>query len=164
MKPATLDAIYKSYFQDVYGYLFSLCPDHFLAEELVQETFFRAYLYLETCQADQVKPWLMKVAYNAFIDSQRKGQHFQTRDDTFFQQLTDFTTPEEDFIQREQFQEITQIIDSLPEKQKQAILLYDFRNLTYQEAAEQMHIRTGHFKVLLFRARQKIRQEKGRND
>lgn len=53
MKPNNLDGIYQSYMNDIYRYLRSLCDDHHAAEDLVQETFYRAYLYLEDCKADK---------------------------------------------------------------------------------------------------------------
>ena len=42
-----------------------------------------------------------------------------------------------------------------------AILLYDFHGMQYKEAADIMQVSVGHFKVLLFRARQKIREQRG---
>ncbi len=42
-----IEEIYKVYINDVYRYLFSLSRSHHLAEDLMQETFYRAFLYLE---------------------------------------------------------------------------------------------------------------------
>lgn len=164
MKPTTLDAIYRSHFKDIYCYSLALCQNHYDAEDLVQETFYRAYLYLEDCPERQVKPWLFKVAHNAFIDSIRKRGRNQLENEEFFQKRSDFVSPESEFIKRELLQSIAHIIKRLPENQKQAILLCDYCALTYEEAADIMGIRLGNLKVLLFRARQKVRQEKGEND
>ncbi|MCE3199334.1 sigma factor [Paenibacillus sonchi] len=43
MEPNSLDELYQIYVQDIYAYLRSLCHDHYLAEDLMQETFYRAY-------------------------------------------------------------------------------------------------------------------------
>ncbi|WP_225983643.1 MULTISPECIES: sigma factor [Bacillaceae] len=40
----SIDSLYSTYFSDIYRFLFSLCHNHHTAEDLVQETFFRAYL------------------------------------------------------------------------------------------------------------------------
>ncbi len=140
---------------DVYRYLFSLCREHHTAQDLVQETFYRAYLYLENCKDDRVKPWLFRVAYNAFIDVKRKEKHSFAQDIRYFQQMPDRETPEEQMLQRERRQEMEQWILDLPEKQQQAILLVDFNGLSYQEASDIMGIGLPHLKILLFRARQK---------
>lgn len=72
MKRNSLDEIYQMYVMDIYRYLRSLCGDHHAAEDLMQETFYRAYLYLEDCKDEKIKPWLFRVAYNAFVDYKRK--------------------------------------------------------------------------------------------
>jgi RNA polymerase sigma-70 factor, ECF subfamily len=57
METNNLDTVYQSYVKDIYRYLRSLCGDHHTAEDLVQETFYRAYLYLEDCDhGDQLVP------------------------------------------------------------------------------------------------------------
>ena len=47
MKLNSLESVYQYYVKDVYRYLYSLSSDHHAAEDLVQETFYRAYLFLE---------------------------------------------------------------------------------------------------------------------
>lgn len=164
MKRKTIDDIYRSYIKDIYRYLLSLCHDHYLAEDMMQETFYRAYLYLEDCPEGKIKPWLFRVAHNAFVDFKRKDSRSQLKDGEFFKTISYSRTPEDELLAREQFEEIDAVIDCLPEKQRQAILLCDFYDMSYREAAEIMDISLAHFKVLVFRARQKIRQNRERDD
>ncbi|MGO4543962.1 RNA polymerase sigma factor [Paenibacillus sp. 2TAB23] len=49
------------------------------------------------------------------------------------------------------------MIDRLPDKQKQALLLHDWQELSYVESADIMGIGLSHYKVLLFRARQTLK-------
>ncbi|TDF87889.1 sigma-70 family RNA polymerase sigma factor [Paenibacillus piri] len=158
MKPNNLDAIYQQYLKDVYLYLRSLCHDHHAAEDLVQETFYRAYLYLEDCKEDKVKPWLFRVAYNAFVDYKRKERRSSTREPDYFRHHGHSDTPEEAVLRQERWDEFERSLSGLPYKQRQALLLYDFGQLTYQEASELMGVSLSHFKVLLFRARQQLRK------
>lgn len=160
MRRKTFDDYYTSYIQDIFRYLLSLCHDYHSAEDLVNETFYRAYLFLEDCREEKVKPWLFKVAYHAYIDFKRKHSRVLIKDSSFFERPGISKTPEELIVSKEQLQEIGQIIADLPENQKQAILLYDYHGFQYQEAAEIMQVNIGHFKVLLFRARQRIRSLK----
>lgn len=89
MKPDNLDQIYQMYVNDVYRYLYSLCLQHHTAEDLMQETFYRAYLYLENCKDEKVKPWLFRVAYNAFVDFKRKDSRSFTSESEFFDGIGD---------------------------------------------------------------------------
>ncbi|WP_217559724.1 sigma-70 family RNA polymerase sigma factor [Paenibacillus sp. GbtcB18] len=160
----SLDRIYQAYFKDVYRYLFSLCLNHHTTQDLAQETFYRAYLHLEICKDEKVKPWLFRVAYNVFIDWKRKDNRSLVLDNSFFHHLSDSHTPEEQMLRLEQINEMRSIISSLPVHQKQAILLHDFGGLTYQESADIMDVRLSQFKILLFRARQKLRRHNERTE
>ncbi|MBU5441284.1 sigma-70 family RNA polymerase sigma factor [Paenibacillus sp. MSJ-34] len=164
MERNSLDAIYQQYMKDVYRYLLSLSRDHHIAEELVQETFYRAYLFLEQCREEKIKPWLFKVAYNAFIDFKRREKRSDAKETDFFEQLADGNTPETELMRQEYWDGMERTIAGLPDNQKQALLLYDFHQLSYKEAADVMEISLSHFKILLFRARQKLRQNRERND
>jgi len=79
-----LDEIYNIYFYEIYCFLLSHCHDHHLAEDLVQETFLRAYLYIENYNGEKVKTWLFTVANNAFIDHYRKHKRTVIKEQNFF--------------------------------------------------------------------------------
>lgn len=156
--PNNLDDLYMLYMKDVYRYLLFLCNDHYTAEDLVQETFTRAYLYLEQYEGEKVKPWLFRVAHNAFIDATRKTKRSIPHDDRFFiAKLSSEDSPELKLLLQERLSELGDAIAKLPEKQRQALLLHDWHELTYQESADVMGIGLSYFKVLLYRARQSLR-------
>jgi len=67
---------------------------------------------------------------------------------------------EDTIVIQEEIQEIICTIQDLPEKHKYAVLLHDFHELSYSEAAQVMNVPQPHFKVLLFRGRQAIRKRK----
>lgn len=159
-EPNNLDELYMMHMKDVYRYLLFLCQDHFTAEDLVQETFYRAYLYLESYNGEKVKPWLFRVAHHALIDYKRKEGRSSPYEAGFFNQLTDHHTPELLLLQQERLSDLGKAVSSLPDKQKQAILLHDWYGMSYQESADIMEIGLSYYKVLLFRARQALRQLK----
>ena len=157
-----LDDIYKTYFHEIYRFLFSLCHDHYLAEDLVQETFFRAHLYIETYNGENVKAWLFTVAHHAFIDHYRKHKRTVIKEQSFFSLFLDKKKALVDMIiDHEEVQDIINMVKDLPEKHQYAVLLHDFHGLSYNEAAQVMDVKQSHFKVLLFRGRQAIRKRKG---
>lgn len=157
MKTKTLDDIYKKYILDIYRYLYSLCHDHHLAEDITQETFFRAYMFLEDCEGRNVRMWLYKVAFNAFVDYKRKNKNLFLEDDFSEWRVKDVHGPDMVLVRKEQLQDMFRLISNLPENQRKAILLHDFHGLGYKEAAEIMKVSLANFKILLFRARRKLR-------
>jgi len=101
IKLNSLESIYQYYVKDVYRYLYSLSYDHHTAEDLVQETFYRAYLYLEDWKNERIKPWLFRVAHNAYVDYQRKASRSIVKDAVFFARMVDRDTPEITLLQQE---------------------------------------------------------------
>lgn len=159
MKENLLDYIFESHMADVYSYLLSICKDSYIAEEVMQETFFRAYLHFETCPVQETKYWLFRIAHNTYIDFRRKDRRSFAEEDEFFNNIADCKTTEDKVLAQEQLIEISYMLEKLPKNQKQAILLCDFNELSYKEAAEVIGVSLSHFKVLLFRGRQSIRKK-----
>jgi RNA polymerase sigma-70 factor, ECF subfamily len=160
----TLDYIYKLYMSDIYRYLLYLCKDKYMAEDLLQDTFFRAYLYLDDCPPDNLKPWLFKVAYNSFIDNQRKNKRSTPMDTEILNNITDPKSTEKELLIKEQLNLVQSVMKNMPEKQKEALKLCVFKGLPYKEAAEIMGVSLSHIKILVFRARQTLKENIERMD
>ena len=157
----SIESIYTFYFNDIYRFLLSLSRNHHTAEDLVQETFLRAYLHVENHENESIKSWLFTVAHNAFIDHYRKEKRTELKKQSFFSRLFDKrNTPEEAVVIHEDIQEIINLLEDLPEKQKYAVLLHDFHDLSYLEASTVMNVSLSNFKVILYRGRQAIRGRK----
>ncbi|MBS4209027.1 sigma-70 family RNA polymerase sigma factor [Bacillus sp. FJAT-50079] len=158
----SIESVYNEYFHDIYRFLLSLCQNHHTAEDLVQETFLRAYLHVDDYENVSIKSWLFTVAHHAFIDHYRKQKRIELKKQNFFSRIFDKRkTPEEAVVIHEDIQAVIQHIEGLPEKQKYAVLLHDFHELSYAEAASVMNISLANFKVILYRGRQAIRRKKG---
>lgn len=63
MNTPNFSDIYTLYFEDVYKYLLALCHDEELAEELAQDTFFKAMKSYENFRGDcKITTWLCQIA------------------------------------------------------------------------------------------------------
>jgi RNA polymerase sigma-70 factor, ECF subfamily len=164
MDKNTLDDLYKLYMADVYHYLLYLCKDKYMAEDLLQDTFYRAYLYLEDCPPHNVKPWLFKVAYNAFIDTQRKNKRSSPMNSEILNSIEDPKTTEKELLLKEQLSLVQSVMKNMPEKQKEALKHCVFKGLSYKEASEIMGVSMSHIKILVFRARQTLKDNIERMD
>ncbi|AZK47673.1 sigma-70 family RNA polymerase sigma factor [Paenibacillus lentus] len=155
----TIDKAYREYNSDVYRYLFYLCRNHHTAEDLMQETFCRAWGHLEQLPEKKIKPWLFRVSHNAYIDRLRKESRSSSYENEFFNRFVVEETPEICVLREEKRQELYQQLSSLPLSQQQAVLLYDIHGFSYQESANLMEISLAKFKITLYRARQKLRSQ-----
>ena len=138
----------------LYRYLFSLSKNHHTAEDLVQETFYRAYLQLLEDDISQIKPWLFKVAYHAFIDFTRKKKRLIITDKVHHQMS--MKTPEIVLLEKEGFTELMNDIHSLKESEMHALLLCDLHQLSLKEAAEILQFNLNTLKSHLSRGRKKV--------
>lgn len=160
----SLESIYRLYMKDVYRYLLYLSKSIYIAEDLTQDTFTKAFIYFENCPTSSIKPWLFKVAYNCYIDYVRKANRRVLKSDLFFKLIKDKKKTEDKAIFNETIKEVIEILDELPIKQKQAVLLCDFNNMSYKETAEILEVEANYVKVLLYRGRQAIKNKYERID
>ena len=82
MQPGSFDQIYQDYFDSVYRYALSLSGNPQTAEEIAQETFFKAMRTLDQFQGkSSLKSWLCAIAKNLWLSEQRirKNQPMMTR-------------------------------------------------------------------------------------
>ncbi|MFJ7935908.1 sigma-70 family RNA polymerase sigma factor [Sporosarcina sp. NPDC096371] len=161
-----LDEAFRQYTNDLYRYLFSLSKDHHLAEDLVQEAFYRAYVQVADYDIKNIKTWLFKVAYHAFIDHYRKHKRIIISENVHESVPFTLETPEEELIEKEAFEQLLQDIHSLKEQERHALVLCDLHQFSYQEAATILEINLNTFKSNLLRGRKKVvkRIEARRNE
>ena len=68
--------LYLCHREALHSYIARFCPDWATAEDIVQETFIRAWRHLPQLSADDrpVRPWLFRVARNLLIDAERAAR------------------------------------------------------------------------------------------
>jgi RNA polymerase sigma-70 factor, ECF subfamily len=73
---AVIRQLYSHYAKALHGYVEQFCPDRASADDIVQETFIRAWRHLPQLSADDrpIRPWLFRVARNLLIDANRAAR------------------------------------------------------------------------------------------
>ncbi|MCR8643316.1 sigma-70 family RNA polymerase sigma factor [Paenibacillus sp. N1-5-1-14] len=150
-----LDEVYRTYVNDVYRYLFSLSHNHYTAEDLVQETFYRAYVKLADYEISNIKAWLFKVAYHAFIDNERKYKRVILQDQVP-EIEPNLHTPEKEVIDKEGLHTLLRMMDHLTMNEQHVVLLCDFHGLQYQETADILNLKLNTVRSHLLRGRKKM--------
>lgn len=154
-----LEAIYSLYIQDVYRYIHSLCKNEALAQDIVQETFYRALIYLDSYKDEKIKPWLFKVAYHTFIDFVRKEKRVTYMDDVTSIPSKNVQPLEETYFLKKSIGDWFTLLDSIPVEKRNIVLLRDYYQFSYQEIADMLGLSLAKVKVTLYRTRKEIQEK-----
>lgn len=145
----------------IYKYLIKLGCSEANAEDIVQDTFYKALKYIDGIQTEKLSSWLFKVAINKYYDLCRKNNRYtqlSLHEDIFKESLREDRLVEDYILDSEKKQEILKCLNSISEVQKNLLLFkYDI-GLSYKEIAEILDINENTVKTYLFRAREQFRK------
>ena len=160
MKGDSLDDVLKYHMNDIYHYLLKLSGHPQTAEDLLQDTFVKAFEHLESYHGEKVRPWLFKVAHNTYIDWYRREKRQIPTDPDLLTELTRAVgpEPEAEFLQGERIDAWLAAMQLLSEKSRQILILRDYHGFSYLEIAEILNLSLANVKVTLYRARITIRE------
>lgn len=157
MNDSDFNEIYALYFQDVYKFLLALCHDEELADELTQDTFFKAMKNYESFRGDcKISTWLCQIAKHSFFlyDKRRKRNVYL---DTVSNELADDTNLIEIQLgQKEQAFEIHKLLHHLPEPFKEVFSLRVLGELSFRDIAKLFNKTESWARVTFHRAKLKL--------
>ena len=150
-----IDAVYREYFTDVYKYLISLCRDPSLAEELTQETFFKALRSLDSFKGEcTVYAWLCQIAKNSYFTYRKKQK--RSLPDAAQGAHADI---EADYLIMDDARALHRILHDLDEPYKEVFTLRTFGELPFAQIGELFGKSESWARVTYHRAKLKIREE-----
>jgi RNA polymerase sigma-70 factor (ECF subfamily) len=145
----------------LFRFAFRLLGSSEEAKDVVQEVFIRVWNGRDQIASiDNMEAWCMRITRNLSLDKLRARQRKATDpigDNFDIQQ--DTQTPYEAAETKENMQRISQLIASLPEKQRQVMHLRDVEGYSYNEICEILELDMNQVKVNLFRARNAVREK-----
>jgi RNA polymerase sigma-70 factor (ECF subfamily) len=159
--------LFNKYKKQVMNYCFRFCGNLAVAEELAQETFLRMYRAASRYQPKaRFTTWLFKIATNVCLNELRKPDYSQkvqsvSLDDPAGDSAiadADQFGADADYELNETQRIIHRAIMKLPEKQRAALMLRIEGEFSYKEIAKQMFCSENHVKILIFRARQQLKE------
>lgn len=140
--------------------------DGHVAEDLAQEVFMSAWKAAPSFRPRaKVRTWLLRIATNLCLNHRRNSRLRVTvslsDQDAEVGHGTDSKPPDAVIIGREQAEAVRKVVADLPPKQRTAILLRHFHELSYAEIADVLATSVSAVESLLFRARQSLRKDLG---
>ena len=161
------DLLVTKYQRKLFRLVLRLVTNQTEAEDVVQETFIKAYRALNQFRGDSAfYTWLYRIGINTaknFLDNQ--GRRVPTSTDTSAEQmesyeegenLRDIDTPESMLASKQIALTVNTAMDELPEDLRMALSLREIEGLSYDEIASVMDCPIGTVRSRIFRARESI--------
>lgn len=149
------EEIYNQYFKDVYKFIYSLCRNESIAEEVTQETFFKALKnidkYNEQCK---FYVWLCQIAKNTYFTLYNK----EKKNDELEEVITDENLMQK-MIDKETALDIHKQIHLLEEPYREIFYLRTFCDLSFKEIAYIYGKQENWARIIYYRAKLKIKEE-----
>ena len=154
-KQIRYEALVRAFHADLFRYAYWLCHQRTVAEDLVQETFLRAWKSLDSLQeAAAAKGWLITIL------RRENARRFERKQ-------FEYQDVEQDWLEDEQHvgpeqtyenQQLHRYIGKLPEEYREPLILQVLLGMTGDEIAQSLELNLNTVNTRLFRARQQLRE------
>lgn len=149
--------VYDRYFRDVLQFAYSMCGDTYLAEEIAQETFFKALRQINRFRGEcSVKSWLFQIARNDYLSRCRKDKRLTTLEN--IPEPVQTGSVEERLMDRESAMELHRRLHRLPEPYREVFSLRVFGELSFADIGELFDKSDSWARVTFYRARCKLKE------
>ena len=167
---AAFNLLVDRYQSKVFTTIFLIVKDHDVAEDLLQDVFIKVLHILNSDKYNEegkFQPWVMRIAHNLAIDHFRKAKRYPTillEDGSNLLNSLSFAedSSEEQRIKEETLAWVRDLIEELPEAQKEVVILRHYMDMSFQEIAEQtgvsINTALGRMRYALNHIRKKMKQ------
>lgn len=136
----------------IYSFILSKVKDSELAEDFFQDTFIKVIKTLKLGNYNEegkFLPWVLRIAHNLVIDYFRKNNRFKKvhpkgKNDEDLDIFDTISSEDKNFLEMEEIKNnkvlIKQLIDLLPEEQKEVIKLRHYYDMSFKEIAEYSNV------------------------
>ena len=144
----------EQYADRLFRFAFSSLRNREQAEDVVQESFARVWEKVETIDFGKAKSYLFTTAHHVMIDELRLRQPLTSIDDCPPNELKEKPNPYPDVNDI-----LHKALATLPEAQRNALLLRDYEGYSYQEIGDITGMSEAQVKVNIFRARTALKNK-----
>lgn len=156
---AAFDKLYEQYYDKLYRTACMITGNRADGEDVTQETFIKMYLHCTELKKDeQFRYWLYKILNRTAWQLAKK--HSKEQPDEQILELADLSihdSPAVQFLKNERDQAIINAVHSLEHRQRTAVILYYYNELSTKEIAKITECMEGTVKSRLFTARKNLK-------
>jgi RNA polymerase sigma-70 factor (ECF subfamily) len=152
------EKIYAEYFSDVYKYILSLSQNEIVAEEITQETFFKAMRHMEKFNGScKLYVWLCQIAKNTYFSYCKKQNRFLPENDTEYPDPT--FDIEKSYLDSDTAKRLHLLLHNLDEPYKEIFTLRVFGDLPFSQIGELFGKTDSWARLIFYRAKKQLQEE-----
>ena len=130
--------------QRLFSFIYSKVQNKDITEDIFQDTFIKVIRTLKRGNYNEegkFLPWVMRIAHNLVIDYFRKNNRMPTFQNTeefdIFSVLKDGSlNAEKQIIQEQIFADVRELVNELPEEQKEVLVMRMYKDMSFKEISE----------------------------
>ena len=168
---SAFDYLVQKYRRPLVSFMYRMARNTAAAEDLAQEVFLRVYRSRQTYEASaKFTTWLYRIATNLAVNHARDTRHDRPEVTVSLDEPDEETgttldvadstvSAEEALVRRERVVAIRAKVESLPERQRLAVVMHKYQQMDYKQIAEVLKLSESATKSLLFRAYETLREQ-----
>jgi RNA polymerase sigma-70 factor (ECF subfamily) len=141
---AALETLIKRHQSRIFGFIYSKVGDRDLADDIFQDTFIKVIRTLKSNaynEEGKFLPWVMRIAHNLIVDHFRHNKKMplyrETEEFSIFSVMTDDSlTIENKIISDQVTKDLRQLVEELPEDQKEVLTMRLYQDMSFKEISE----------------------------
>ena len=160
MKNVNFEKIYCKYYKSIYRYLVAITKEVNIAEEITQETFFKALKNIDKYNPNKkMLTWLCEIAKNTYFSEYKKNKKFQKLSESEMEfEIDNEQNIVEKIIDNEDNSEILKILHKLEEPYKEVFSLRVHGELSFKQIGEIFDKSENWARVTYYRSKLKIKE------
>ena len=149
--------IYTEYFTGVYKYVLNLCRNEAIAEEVTQETFFKAMRHIDQFNGScKLYVWLCQIAKNTYFSLFKKQKRMALDIDANFPDTA--SDLEKDYFDKETARRLHILLHNLNEPYKEVFTLRVFGELSFSQIGELFGKTDSWARLIFYRAKKQLQE------
>lgn len=161
MEANILEDIYQRYSRELFLYLYALLKDTSAAEDMLQETFLKAFLSLDKTHPN-FRAWLYKVGKNECLNYLKRQQRIVPEAD--MELFYESGSPLDGILEKEQNRILLESLMKLPILSREVLVLQYFFEMPQREIAEILDLSPGNVRIIVHRAKKELKKEVEKNE
>jgi len=157
---AAFESLYRANRDRIYGLLWRICGgDVSLAEDLLQESFVRAWQKLDSFRGEsRFGTWLHRLSANVAL-SDRRTRLRRVKNEVVMEESVERTAVGDRDVFADKRMDLERAIARLPERARTVLVLFDIEGYRHLEISKMTGMAVGSSKAQLHRARKLLRKE-----
>lgn len=154
-----MDSVYRKYSLSLKKYVFGMCRNETLADDIVSETFYRAIKNIDSFRGGNIFTWLCEIAKNTYFNHLKKKENQNVSLDAA--ECIEPVSPkqvEDEVMTKAQNLELYRNLQKLDGTERDVVYMRMFADLSFKEIGEVLGKSENWARVTYFRSREKLKK------